>query len=147
VRVVTQDLGAFDAFRAAFIAPNVLVLVIGLVNLAAGAVLGIRERFLDRAVRKTIGFTPQQVAASVVTTTGTLGFLAVMLGILVGFVLTWVLMQSVGTDTGVGPGIGQPAGAEVVAVVPAAVVFTAAVGLIASRRAAQAPVAEVLRAD
>lgn len=148
VQLVSEDFGAIDTFRAAFLAAALLVLLIGLINLIASTLLGIRERLRDLAVLKAIGFTPRQVTESVATTTGSLGLLAAVIGVPLGFVLNWVLQRGIGTSSGVGPSMAQaPVLWTALLVIPTAVALAAGAGALASRHAARAPVAEVLRAE
>jgi putative ABC transport system permease protein len=148
VQVVSEDFGAIDTFRGAFLAAALLVLLIGLINLVATTLLGIRERLRDLAVLKAIGFTPRQVAESVATTTGALGLLAGVIGVPLGFVLNWALQRNIGTSSGIGPDMAQaPAVWAALLVIPIAAALTAGLGALASRRAARAAVADVLRAE
>jgi putative ABC transport system permease protein len=148
VEIASADTSDLDAFRAAFFVVTLLVLAVGLVNLVATTLLGIRERIRDLAVLKAVGFTPRQVAASVATSTGTVGLAAVVVGIPLGLGVDWLMMRAVGGESGMGPGIGvAPPLVGLLLLVPIAVALTAGVGALASRGAARAQVAEVLRAE
>jgi putative ABC transport system permease protein len=148
VSVEEVDLGVFDAFRAAFYAIGVLVLLVGLVNLVGSTLLGIRERTRDVAILKTLGFTPGQVATSVAVSTGAFALAAVVIGVPAGLLAAHLMLATVGRGAGVGPEFGAAPSAGGVALVALAIVGLATgVGALVARHAARAPVAEVLRAE
>ncbi|HET7487036.1 MAG TPA: FtsX-like permease family protein [Acidimicrobiales bacterium] len=139
---------AFGAFRLAFYVITGLVLVVGLLNLVASTLLGIRERMRDIGILKTVGFTPRQLAGSVATGAGATALAAVLVGVPVGLLAGRVMVDGVGTGSGLGPGWGSsPAGLAVVAAGVALVALGAGLGALASWRAARARVVEVLRAE
>jgi putative ABC transport system permease protein len=138
----------FDAFQVAFYAITVLVLAIGVVNLVATTILGIRERARDIGILKTVGFTPRQLAASVATGSAATAVAAVALGVPAGLVAGNLMLDAVGRGSGIGPGFGRPAALVSVALAGAVIVaLGAGLGALVARRAARAPVAEVLRAE
>lgn len=139
---------AFDAFRAAFYVITLLVLAVGLVNLVATTVLGIRERARDIGILKTIGFTPRQVAAGVASAGAATAVAAVLVGVPAGVLLGQAMLDAVGRASGLGPGFGEGPQAGAVALsVAALVAMSAGLGALAARRATRRPVAEVLRAE
>lgn len=138
----------FDAFRLAFYVITALVLTIGLLNLVATTVLGMRERARDIGILKTVGFTPRQLALSVATGSGATALAAVAVGIPAGVVVGRLMLDAVGRGSGIGPGFAEQAAPLSVAVAGAVVVAAGAgLGALAARRAARAQVAEVLRAE
>ena len=148
VSVEEVDLGVFDAFRAAFYAIGVLVLLVGLVNLVGSTLLGIRERTRDLAILKTLGFTPGQVALSVAVSTGALALAAVAIGVPAGLLAADLMLATVGRGAGVGPEFGAAPSVPAVALVALGIIVLATgVGALVAQRAARAPVAEVLRAE
>lgn len=148
VEVAGEIPEAFDAFRAAFYVITLLVLTVGLVNLVATTVLGIRERARDIGILKTIGFTPRQVAAGVASAGGATAIAAVLLGVPAGVLVGQAMLDAVGRASGLGPGFGEGPGAGAVALsVAALVALSAGLGALAARRATRRSVVEVLRAE
>jgi putative ABC transport system permease protein len=72
-----------------------VLLVIGLINLLATALLSVRERQREFGVAKTLGLTPGQLVTSVASGAGTLALLATLLGIPLGLLNSWLLFKLV----------------------------------------------------
>jgi putative ABC transport system permease protein len=142
------DLGAFDAFKAAFYLIAALVLAVALANLVGTTALTIRERVRDIAVLKTLGFTPRQVAFSIAFGAALMATAALAIGVPLGLLAANAMLSGVGSGTGIGPELGLAPATPAVAIAALAIVaLAAAVGALAARGAAKAPVAEVLRAE
>jgi putative ABC transport system permease protein len=148
IAVVDTSTDDLNSFRAAFYLISLLVLTVGFVNLLGTTLLGIRERTRDLGILKTIGFTPRQVAASVATGDAALALAAVVVGVPAGLVISARMQDAINRASGIGPGFGS--GATVPALMVTAVLIVAiaaALGGAAARRAASAPVADIVRAE
>ncbi|MGE5636249.1 MAG: FtsX-like permease family protein [Nocardioidaceae bacterium] len=142
------DLGAFDAFKAAFYLIAALVLAVALANLVGTTALTIRERLRDIAILKALGFTPRQVSMSIALGAALLAAAALAIGVPLGLLAADAMLTNVGNETGIGPELGlAPATLAVALAALAIVALSAAVGALAARGAASAPVAEVLRSE
>lgn len=150
VKVELVDRGAddLDAFRLAFILISLLVLTVALVNVVGTTLVSIRERQRDIGVLKTVGFTPAQVGGSVAAGAAAYAIAAIVIGVPAGLLASAAMQNAVGRGTGSGPGFG--AGPSVVALTVAVVAVmacTVALAAVAARRAAQTPVADILRSE
>lgn len=148
VTVEEVELDELDAFRAAFIAISLLVLAVGLVNLGATTVLGIRERRSDIAVLKTLGFTPRQVGLSIAAGTAMVAVAAVVVGVPVGLLAADAMLTGVGRSSGFGPELSTlPAAGSLGLAALGLIVLAAGLGAVVARRVARARVADALRAE
>ena len=73
-----------------------MLLLIGLINLLATALLNVRERQREFGIAKTLGLTPGQVVVSVAVGAGTLALLAMLVGYPLGLLNSWLLFKLVG---------------------------------------------------
>jgi putative ABC transport system permease protein len=145
---IREPFDELDAFRVAFAVITVLVLTVGLVNLAASTMQMMHERTRDVAVLKALGFTPVQVVASVVVGAAALAVASVLLGGLVAIPIYTGLMDTLGVALGVGPGFGvTPGTVTVIGLLVFIIAATAGLAALAARRPARAVVADVLRAE
>jgi putative ABC transport system permease protein len=141
-----NDSGDLDQIRAVIFGLDVVLVVIGVVNLLTTTMLGVRERFRDVGILKSIGFTPFQAIESVLTGVGALAAVAVVLGIPLGLLVTRLLFDELGRRIGVGPGLGiMPGWFSLVLLLPASVLLAIIGGLLPARRAAALRVSEALR--
>jgi putative ABC transport system permease protein len=125
---------------------NVVLLVIGVVNLLTTTLLGVRESIRDFGILKTLGLTPGQTIWSVASGMGTLAALAVLVGIPAGLVATSILFDELGRRLGVGAGLGiMPSPGAVALVVPATILLALAGSVVPARLAARISVANALR--
>jgi putative ABC transport system permease protein len=135
------------ALRAITLGLSGVLLVIGLINLLATALLTVRERRRDFGIAKTLGLTPRQVVASVVTGAASLALLAVLVGVPLGLLNSWLLYKLVAErmleaqpELYAAPGIGWltlvAAGMLLIALLASA---------LPARYAARTPPAEALR--
>ncbi|HEU0115502.1 MAG TPA: FtsX-like permease family protein [Thermomicrobiales bacterium] len=141
-----NESGELDQIRAVVFGLDVVLVVIGVVNLLTTTMLGVRERFRDVGILKSIGFTPFQAVESVLTGVGALAVVAVAVGIPLGLLVTRLLFDELGRRIGVGPGLGvMPRWSSLVLLLPAAVLLAILGGLLPARRAAAFRVSEALR--
>lgn len=145
---IREPFDDLDAFQVAFAIITVLVLAVGLANLAASTIQMMQERTRDVAVLKTLGFTPTQVVASVVIGASAIAVVSALVGGLLAIPLYNGLMDTLGVELGVGPGFGvAPDTAIVIALLLFVIAATAALAGLAAQRPSRSGVAEVLRAE
>lgn len=141
---VTQPVNPADrlsVIRMIIVALIAVLGLIGLANLLTASALGLRDHVLDLAVLKAMGLTPRQVMATLVTATGLLVVVGVLLGTLAGASLSSVLIDLEGRSSGVGAGIGHaPTLGMLAATVFISIGAALLVALIPARRAARARV-------
>lgn len=135
-----------DPFLLAVDLISGLVIVVALANLASTLALVVRQQARDLAVLRAVGFTPRQAVGVVATGGVVLALLAAAVGLPLGWWLSGAANDAVGAEIGMGPGIARsPSWTVVLLVVPLAVLVTAALAVLAARRAATAEVAELVR--
>ncbi|MGZ4764541.1 MAG: FtsX-like permease family protein [Ilumatobacteraceae bacterium] len=123
-------------------------MAIALVNLVGTTLLGIRERQRDIGILKTVGFTPTQIGVSVAAGGAAYAVAAVIIGVPAGLIASAAMQNAVGKATGIGPGFGSAPEIGVIAVVAGFIVIGCiALAATTARRAARAPVAEILRSE
>jgi len=130
--------------RVIIVALIVVLALIGLANLLTASALGLRDHAVDLAVLKAMGLTPRQVTATLVTATGLLVTLGVLIGMAAGASMSAWLIDLQGAASGVGSGIGRTPSPGTLAVTALIAIGAALlVALIPARRAArtQVPVA------
>jgi ABC-type antimicrobial peptide transport system permease subunit len=116
------------------------------VNLLSTTLLGIRERFRDLGILKTVGLAPGQVVTSVLTGVGALTLLAIAVGIPLGMVVTRALFDVLGNQIGIGSGVGtMPGWIGLTAVVPTVLALGLLGGLLPAQRAGRLRIADALR--
>ncbi|MGI5269548.1 FtsX-like permease family protein [Nonomuraea sp. CA-218870] len=127
--------------RVVIVALIAVLTLLGLANLLTASALGLRDHDADLAVLKAMGLTPRQVMATLVTGTGLLVVLGVVVGAVAGVSVVTGLIDLQGHTSGVGAGIGRPPSPVTLATAVLLAVGTAlAVALIPARRAARAQV-------
>lgn len=127
--------------RVVIVALVGVLALIGLANLLTASALGLRDHAYDLAVLKAMGLTPRQVMATLVTGTGLLVVVGIVIGTAVGSFVVKGLIDLQGHTSGVGAGIARPPSPLMLVVaVVAAVGAALAVALIPARRAARAQV-------
>jgi putative ABC transport system permease protein len=114
------------------------LLALALSNVLAALLLAVRERARDMGVLKTIGLTPRQVSAAVVTAKA-------LLAAAVGIPLGLVLFRAVFEVDGSAGDLAYPTWWWVVLLVPATVALVALVAAPTASHAASRPVSEALR--
>ena len=139
VRQVT-DLGRLPDALALFLA------TVAAAALAHGLVLTSRRRAHDIAVLRAIGFTPRQVAASVLTMSGITALLGLVIGIPLGIGVGRLVWHQVADSTRVAPDMAWPVPTLLV-LWPAVLLAAAALALLPARRSAAVRPAGVLRVE
>ena len=139
VRQVT-DLGRLPDALALFLA------AVAAAALAHGLVLTSRRRAHDIAVLRAIGFTPRQVAASVLTMSGITALLGLVIGIPLGLGVGRLVWHQVADSTRVAPDMAWPVPTLMV-LWPAVLLAAAALALLPARRSAAVRPAGVLRTE
>lgn len=140
------DRAALDPFRFSVWLISALVVLVALANLAATLALGVRERAHDLAVLRAVGFAPAQAMAVVATGGLVLALVATSVGLPLGWFLSAAANDGVGAEIGMGPGIARdPSWALLALLVPLVLALSAGLAVLASRRAATAEVAQLVR--
>jgi len=143
------DLGAQEVVvrtRAMLIGLNLILVVIGVVNLLATTMLGVRERFRDVGILRAVGMTPGQVVNSVLAGAGALAILAIAVGVPLGLVTTRIVFDELGERMGVGRDLGtMPAWTGLVALLPVVLGLAIVGGLLPARRASALHITHALR--
>ncbi|HXH21203.1 MAG TPA: FtsX-like permease family protein [Dehalococcoidia bacterium] len=135
-----------NQFRSVLIGLNGVLFGIAGLNLLSSMLLGIRERRRDFAILKTIGFTPGQVAASVLCGSVALACAALVVGLPLGLLATSVIFDLLSSAAGIGASVGRMPGALWLApLVPGAIILAGLGTAIPARQAAGVQVAETLR--
>ena len=143
------DLGAEDdvaKIRAILVVLNLALVAIAVVNLLSTTMLGVRERFRDIGILKSVGLTPLQVIVGVLAGVGAVAVLALVAGIPLGLATARWLYDELGRQTGIGVGLGvMPGGPDLAMLLPVVVGLALLGGIGPARRAAGLRVAEALR--
>jgi putative ABC transport system permease protein len=95
---VDDDAGEGERLRPIVYGLDAVLLFIGLVNLVATLLLGLRERVRDLGILKALGLTPGQVTASFVAAQALLAALAVVIGIPAGLALFRLAIAASGSS-------------------------------------------------
>jgi putative ABC transport system permease protein len=143
------DLGAEDdvaKIRAILVVLNLALVAIAVVNLLSTTMLGVRERFRDIGILKSVGLTPLQVIVGVLAGVGAVAVLALVAGIPLGLAAARWLYDELGRQTGIGVGLGvMPGGLDLAVLLPVVVGLALLGGIGPARRAAGLRVADALR--
>jgi len=100
--VVNTQVSSLVQFRLTMLALSAALAVIALVSVFNSAVLNMRERMAEVGTFKTLGMTPAQVVAMVLTSGGTLGVLAALVGVPLGVWLVQFSLTTLGKSYGQG---------------------------------------------
>ena len=104
VSVVTEEpLASVLQLNSLIISLATILMVVAGANLMSTSLLSIRERVRDFGIQKAIGFTPNQIAISVVVSAVTISIVALLLGITLGLKLMAWFISQVGIQIGSGP--------------------------------------------
>ena len=143
--VVDTQVSSLQQFRLTMLALSAALSVIAVISVFNSAVLTMRERMNEVGTFKTLGMTPAQVVAMVLTSGGLLGGLAAVLGVPLGVVLLQAALNVLGKSYGFGSFELRPDWIELA--LPA--LITLGVGLLGSavpaRWAARLNVVQVLQ--
>ncbi len=122
------------------------VLAIGAVNLLISLMFGVRERYRDFGIMKTLGFTPRQILASVSISAILFALVAIAFGTPLGLLFTRFSLNYIGDEAGAGSPFGTMPGPAWIAVLALITLVVAIVGaLVPARRAAGISFTEALR--
>ncbi|GAA1073705.1 FtsX-like permease family protein [Kitasatospora arboriphila] len=145
VRPTTAPFAGLATVRAAVVGLVALLALITLAELLTVAAVALRAHRRDLALLRTIGLTPRQAMALVVTRCATVALLGGLLGAALGVPLALALIDAQGAATGVGAGLAHPpSAAALTTLVTAAVLTAAAAAALPALRAAREPAGEVL---
>jgi putative ABC transport system permease protein len=104
VSVVTNEpLSSMVQLKNLIVSLAVILMFVAGANLMSISLLGIRERVRDFGIQKALGFTPAQIAGSVVVGAVTIVLIASLLGITLGMSLMEWFVSQVGIEIGAGP--------------------------------------------
>ncbi|WP_354637656.1 FtsX-like permease family protein [Kitasatospora camelliae] len=138
-------LAELPTLRAAVVGLVVLLALITLAELLTLAATALRAHRQDLALLRTIGLTPRQATALVVTRSATVALLGVLVGVAAGLPLALALIDDQAAATGVGAGLAHAPGALALALLLAATLAgAAAASAVPARRASREPPGEVL---
>ncbi len=100
--VVDAQVSSLQQFRLTMLALSAALSVIAVISVFNSAVLTMRERMSEVGTFKTLGMTPAQVVAMVLTSGGLIGGLAAVLGVPLGVVLLQAALNVLGKSYGFG---------------------------------------------
>ena len=107
---------------------------------------GVRERYRDFGIMKTLGFTPRQILASVSISAILFALVAIAVGTPLGLQFTRFSLNYIGEEAGAGFPFGTMPGPTWIAVLALITLVVAIIGaLVPTRRAAEISVTEALR--
>ncbi|MFI6444336.1 FtsX-like permease family protein [Kitasatospora sp. NPDC050543] len=136
------ELGTLRAAVAGLVALLALITLAELLTVASAALRAHRQ---DLALLRTIGLTPRQATALVVTRSAAVALLGVLLGAAVGVPLAVALIDGQGAATGIGAGLAHaPSALALTALIAAAVTAAAGATTLPALRAAHEPPGDVL---
>ncbi len=135
-----------DEFRPILLGLNLVLFGIAGINLLSSQLLSVRERRRDFAILKTLGFTPAQITASVLSGSMFLALVALAIGIPLGLVATRVLFDILTNAAGIGSGVGSlPGVLWLLPLLPIVLLVAALMSALPARTASKLEVAEALR--
>jgi putative ABC transport system permease protein len=100
--VVDAQVSSLQQFRLTMLALSAALSVIAVISVFNSAVLTMRERMSEVGTFKTLGMTPAQVVAMVLTSGGLIGGLAAVLGVPLGVILLQAALNVLGKSYGFG---------------------------------------------
>jgi putative ABC transport system permease protein len=100
--VVDAQVSSLQQFRLTMLALSAALSVIAVISVFNSAVLTMRERMSEVGTFKTLGMTPAQVVAMVLTSGGLIGGLAAVLGVPLGVILLQAALNVMGKSYGFG---------------------------------------------
>ena len=125
---------------------SAVLIAVASVNLLSSLLLSVRERTREVGIMKTLGFTPRQVVASILSGVLVLTVIGTLLGSIAGYVFTRWLLETVTAEEGLPSGFVQfPPLAWLALLVPMALLIAVLGAGIPARRAARLRVADALR--
>ena len=151
LRVEVDDASEGNRRTAGLIRPPLYgitgaILAIGAVNLLITLMFGVRERYRDFGIMKTLGFAPSQILASVSISAILFALVAIAVGTPIGLLFTRFSLNYIGEEAGAGSPFGTMPGPAWIAVLALITLGVAIIGaLVPARRAAGISVTEALR--
>lgn len=138
---VDDDAGEAQRIRPIVYAAGGILLLIGVANLVATLMLGLRERVRDLGLLKAVGLTPNQVTGSLLVGQGLIAGAAVVAGIPLGLVVfRGIIELADGADE-----FAYPSWWSVALIAPITFAVVGALTAPLARRAASLPVSDALR--
>lgn len=145
VRPTADPADQLGPVRVVVVGLVAVLALIGLVELVTATSHALRDHTRDVGVLRAMGLTPRQIATVVVTGTGLLTLVAVVVGTGLGVVASDALINLQGRASGVGAGIAQtPSPWTLLLAGALAVAAAVCVCVVPARRAARAPVTSAL---
>ncbi len=140
-----------NAKSAGYIRPPLYAFTIALLAVGALSVLitllfMVRERRREFAVLKTLGFTPRQVAASVMSGSILLAGIALAIGVPLGILFTRLSLNYIGIEIGMGAPFGtMPSSLGIALIVPLILLVAILGSVVPAHRASSITVGQALR--
>ncbi|GGU82135.1 hypothetical protein GCM10010211_55130 [Streptomyces albospinus] len=148
VRSVANPADRLGMVRVVVVGLVGVLTLIGLAELVTATASGLRDHIRDLGVLRAMGLTPRQVTAIIVTSTGLLAMVAVLVGTGLGVLLSDRLINMEGQASGVGAGIARMPAPETLLLAGAvAVAVAACVSVVPATRATRARITTVLSAS
>lgn len=124
---------------------GVILMTVAGANLMSTSLLSIRERVRDFGIQKAVGFTPAQIAWSVLVGAVVIVLIALAFGVTLGMSLMEWFISQVGIAIGAGPDFYLIDWGAISLLLPALVLLAVVSSLVPARRAARMPVVDALR--
>ena len=134
------------SIRPPLYALTIALLATGVVSVLITLLFAVRERYREFAVLKTVGFTPWQLAASVVSGSILMAGIALVVGMPLGLVFTRLALNLVGRAADLGTPFGtMPGPFEITLLVPLILLVAVLGSALPARRASGITVSDALR--
>jgi putative ABC transport system permease protein len=124
---------------------GVILMGVASANLMSNSLLSIRERVRDFGIQKAIGFTPAQIASSVVIGAVVIVLIALAIGVTLGMSLMEWFVSQVGIAIGAGPDFYLIDWGAISLLLPVLVLLAVISSLLPAMRAARLQVVAALR--
>ncbi|HEY33217.1 MAG TPA: FtsX-like permease family protein [Dehalococcoidia bacterium] len=132
--------------RPPLYALTLALFVIGAVSVLITLLFTVRERYREFAILKTLGFTPRQVAMSVISGSILLSGIAIIIGLPLGVIFTRLALNYIGIEYGMGTPFGTMPGPLAIAMIIPLILFIATLGsILPAYRVSNLTVSEALR--
>jgi putative ABC transport system permease protein len=132
--------------RPPLYALTLALFVIGAVSVLITLLFTVRERYREFAILKTLGFTPRQVAMSVISGSILLSGIALVIGLPLGVIFTRLALNYIGIEYGMGTPFGTMPGPLAIAMIIPLILFIATLGsILPAYRVSNLTVSEALR--
>jgi putative ABC transport system permease protein len=125
---------------------TIALFIIGAVSVLITLLFTVRERYREFAVLKTLGFTPRQVAMSIISGSILLSGIALIIGLPLGVIFTRLALNYIGIEIGMGTPFGTMPGPWAIALIVPLILFIATLGsILPAYRVSNLTVSEALR--